>query len=165
MIKMILNQRWRSMKHRCNNPNAHYYKYYGGRGIKVCDEWLNNFDSFYEWAINNGFSKELSIDRKNNDKGYSPDNCRWVTEKIQKRNTSRANLVEYKGESWPLADLCEKFDFPYSVMYQRLRKGMPFEAAIKIPPKKYSNFYKELRDKWVMGMGLADPKDLIEMVE
>lgn len=76
---------WENMKQRCNNPNYKQYKDYGGRGIKICDEWLD-FKAFYKWAINSNYQEGLSIDRVNNNLGYSPDNCRWATAKQQVNN-------------------------------------------------------------------------------
>jgi hypothetical protein len=89
---------WASMKTRCNNPRRKCYSYYGGRGITVCYEWENDFTKFYEWAVNNGYSDVLTLDRKDCDKGYSPDNCRWATwheQRInQRRNNSHMNDME-----------------------------------------------------------------------
>lgn len=91
---------WSDMKNRCYNPKIHNYHRYGGRGITVCDEWRNNFQAFYEWAMANGYDEnapkgQCTIDRIDNDKGYSPDNCRWVDVKTQ--NSNKSNSKKEKG--------------------------------------------------------------------
>jgi hypothetical protein len=87
------------MKDRTKNPNRKNYKYYGGKGITVCAVWENDFISFRDWALQNGYTKGLSLDRIDNDKGYEPDNCRWATKTQQARNqgTRGENKSGVKG--------------------------------------------------------------------
>lgn len=82
---------WDCMKQRCNNPNQRAYKWYGAKGIKVCEEWLNDFTAFQKWAYNNGYKEGLSIDRIDPTKDYSPDNCQWITlsENVAKMNRNK----------------------------------------------------------------------------
>lgn len=89
---------WWGMKTRCYNKNNKRYKDYGARGITVCDEWLSDFEIFYTWAINSGYGRGLSIDRINNNRGYSPDNCRWVDHSTQQYNTRRNFLLWYNNK-------------------------------------------------------------------
>ena len=95
---------YRAMKERCYNPNYHHYHRYGGRGIKVCEEWLEDYASFRDWAIKNGYKKGLSLDRINNDGDYCPENCRWTTQKEQVRNSSR---VKKSDKGIPLTEYVE----------------------------------------------------------
>ena len=92
-------QIWYNMKERCNNENCPAYESYGNRGIKVCKEWSNSFESFLGWAMLNGYRSDLTLDRIDNDKGYEPSNCRWVTQHIQalNRRMSKKNTSGYVG--------------------------------------------------------------------
>lgn len=95
-----LHRIWSNMKARCRCKNAHKYEEYGGRGILVCDEWASSFLAFRDWAMTNGYSELLSIDRKNVDGNYCPSNCRWATRSQQQRNTRKpknARDSKYKG--------------------------------------------------------------------
>ena len=86
---------WTGMKSRCYNPNATKYGLYGARGIKVCDEWMNDFKAFYDWSMSHGYSDELTIDRIDSDKGYYPDNCQWLT---RSENGKKGNIKRNKKE-------------------------------------------------------------------
>lgn len=85
------------MHDRCYNPNNPNYHRYGGRGITVCDEWVSEFENFYSWAIKTGYSELLTIDRIDNNKGYAPNNCRWVTIAEQQRNKRSNYYIECEG--------------------------------------------------------------------
>lgn len=110
------------MKSRCLNKNYHAYKHYGGRNIKICNEWLgeNGFQNFYEWSMKNGYADNLTIDRKDNDNGYSPDNCRWVTQEIQARNKRSNLLIEYNGETKSLIEWSKELNIPYNILNDRI---------------------------------------------
>lgn len=114
---------WKSMKARCNNPNSFAYKNYGERGISVCDEWNNDFQAFYDWAIDNGYDPSLSIDRINNDGDYSPDNCKWSTPFEQANNRRLCRFIEYNGETHNIAQWSRLFGIPYKALYERVNRG------------------------------------------
>jgi hypothetical protein len=132
MSKTRLFRIYADMKTRCYNTKRPAYELYGLRGIGMCDEWLNKggFEKFYEWCMNNGYSKDLTIDRINNDKGYSPENCRWTTCKEQ-CNNRRGNLnIEYNNETKTLAEWCDFLNMPYHAVYHRLyEKGLSVEES------------------------------------
>ena len=99
-LRYILINRREGMLERCQNPNHTQFKYYGGRGITVCQEWKQSPQAFVDWALTNGFKPDLQLDRIDNDKGYSPDNCRWVTARDNIRNRSTTKItVEIAGQA------------------------------------------------------------------
>lgn len=95
---------WNTMKNRCQNPNVHNYEHYGGRGITVCEEW-QDFEPFYNWAMSNGYQAHLTLDRKDNFAGYSPDNCRWATMKEQQNNKRIHQIKRMEENNGNGADL------------------------------------------------------------
>lgn len=120
------------MKRRCNNPNDQYYIRYGGRGIKVCDEWNDKygFASFYEWAINNGYANNLTLDRIDNDGNYEPSNCRWATHKEQSNNTSFNVKAEYRGEVKSLAEWASQLNLNPNTIYYHYHSGKTIEEIV-----------------------------------
>lgn len=99
---------WQGMKGRCYYPNHKHYKNYGGRGITICDKWLNDSCAFISWALENGYKEGLTIDRIDNNKGYSPDNCRWITNKENCRNMRKCHIVELFGKKKNWQTWCEE---------------------------------------------------------
>lgn len=129
---------WRSMKERCCLPSQDNYKRYGGRGIKVCDEWINNFEAFRDWAYRNGYNDSLSIDRIDNNGDYTPNNCRWVTLKEQARNTRGNHYVEFMGQRKTLVELSEEYNVNYDLLKTRINKlHWSIEKALFTPPEKH----------------------------
>ena len=134
------------MKERCYNPNSHAWKTYGGRGIDICDEWREDVFAFRDWALSHGYADNLSIDRIDNDKGYSPENCRWADAKTQANNQhpkytftekptekqKRKRKLEWEinGEKKSAIDWCEQYGLSLPFVTYRIKKmGMtPYEA-------------------------------------
>lgn len=114
---------WQGMKGRCLNKNNPRWARYGGRGITVCDEWATDFQSFYQWAMNNGYSDGLTLDRIDNNGNYCPENCRWATQQEQARNR-RTNIDITIGNSTrTLTEWCEIFNLDYGKMYARYQRN------------------------------------------
>lgn len=113
---------WFSMKCRCHKPSAPDYDRYGGRGITVCEEWRNSFQAFYEWSMSNGYGDDLTIDRIDNEKGYSPTNCRWANKETQNNNTRRNFYITYDGETLTISQWAKKLGIKKNTLYSRLTK-------------------------------------------
>lgn len=130
---------WEKIKARCNNPNEKSYKNYGGRGIKICEEWLD-YISFRDWAKENGYEAQLTIDRIDNNLGYFPGNCRWVTNAENQKNKRNTRFVTFRGKIKTLSDWARILEIPYSTLFGRLYScGWSVEEAFSAPPRKYGN--------------------------
>ena len=127
---------WQNMKNRCYNHNVDRYDRYGGRGITVCDEWRNNFQAFYDWAMINGYSDSLSIDRINIDGNYTPDNCRWITMPEQADNKSTSRIFEYNGSSHTVSEWSKISGISRDVIWNRIKRGWSIEKVLSQPVRK-----------------------------
>ena len=131
---------WSCMKQRCYNENHKQYKDYGQRGIKICNEW-HEFINFYNWAINNDYQDNLTIDRINNNGNYEPNNCRWVNMKIQSNNRRSNHIIEYKNETHTLKEWCDILKLNYKTIQTRINSlKWNVEKAFETPTNiKYRN--------------------------
>lgn len=117
---------WGLMKRRCYSKNNDNYDSYGGRGIRVCDEWLgpDGFINFYNWSIQNGYRDDLQIDRINNDGDYTPENCRWTTNKVNMRNRRVNHIINTPWGQMTIADFAERINGDYDLVYAQVVKGL-----------------------------------------
>ena len=133
MTETRLYQTWQNMKNRCRNKNVSSYKYYGERGISLCDEWNESFESFAKWSMENGYAENLSIDRIDPNTGYEPSNCRWVDSVTQANNKRTNHLLTYNGETKTVAEWARKTGLPYNVLTRRISLGWTTERALTTP--------------------------------
>ena len=123
---------YRGMITRCYNSNTPNYKRYGARGITMCDEWKDNFQTFYDWAMSHGYSDELTIERMNVNGNYEPSNCRWVTLEMQANNKSNNKIIVYNSMQMTMADFCRKYNLKYKMFSKYLAKGISvIDAMVK----------------------------------
>lgn len=135
LSKHPLYKIWCAMKKRCFNSKDLSYKTYGAKGISVCEEWKNDFQSFYDWSMSNGYSKSLSIDRIDNNGNYCPENCRWADKKTQANNTSTNRFITFNNETKTLAEWARYYNLSYSCLSSRLSKNWSLERALLTPTK------------------------------
>lgn len=114
---------WQLMRNRCENKHDARYDRYGGRGISVCEDWKNDFVKFYNWAMENGYSEDLTIDRIDNDGNYCPENCRWATKEQQARNRSTNINITIGNATKTLTEWCDIFELNYSAVIGRYRRN------------------------------------------
>ena len=148
-LRRKLQKVFRSMIYRYYNENNRVYKYYGGKGVTICDEWLQSFDNFYNWALLNGYKEGLSIDRIDVNGSYSPKNCRWATMEEQSRNRTNTVLVEYNGKKMTLREWSEELNISLSTISKRKHNGYSDKEIIEGRPKRkrVANIYLQYNGK------------------
>lgn len=140
MARTRLYRSWTNMRNRCNREKDREYKHYGGKGIKVCDEWKNDFKPFMEWALSNGYNDTLTIDRINVDGNYEPDNCRWITRKEQNNNMTSNVRLTHNGITHNLKEWSVITGISYPTLQGRIRRGWKTEDILFKPiDKRYSH--------------------------
>lgn len=141
---------WRDMKARCYNSKSLSYKNYGDRGIKICDEWLdkeNGFINFYNWAINNGYKenksrKQQTLDRIDINGNYEPNNCRWVTMKMQQNNRNNNRIIFYKNNKYTISELSEKLKINKNTLLGRINRNW-LEKDLDLLPNKNNKYRRK----------------------
>lgn len=129
---------WHKIIDRCENEKNVAYKYYGGKGIKVCDTWHDSYQ-FFQWAMSNGYSENLTIDRINFNGNYEPNNCRWVSFKKQQNNKSNNRYETINGITKTVQEWCEYYEVKTALVWNRLTRGWAFEDALLKPSQKEFN--------------------------
>lgn len=133
LTKHPLFKVWQSMKERCYNEKHSRFKDYGGRGVGICLEWKENPEIFIEWAIDKGWQRGLEVDRENNDGNYSPENCRFVTTKVNCRNRRNTLMVTFKQVTKSIPEWAEEYGLPLYLVRSRIKKGWDVERALTRP--------------------------------
>lgn len=132
--KENLYRHWLNMRFRCNSPNYEKYDCYGGRGIKVCDEW-DNYAVFRQWALNNGYKEGLTLERIDVDGNYEPNNCKWATWKEQQNNKRSNHYLTYSGETHTMAEWSEIRNINYGTLRSRINNyGWSIGRALEYEP-------------------------------
>ena len=127
---------YHSMLARCYKKNNNRYAHYGAKGIEVCDEWRSSFEAFYKWAMANGYADDLTIDRRDVNRNYEPDNCRWVSMCEQMNNTTRNHYLEYNGKRQTVAQWAKETGLSYATVNQRINKlHWSVERALTTPAR------------------------------
>lgn len=130
---------WCGIKRRCNSAKDVHYKEYGGRGIRICKEWQEDYRAFRSWALQNGYQSGLSIDRIDVNGNYNPSNCRWATSKEQQNNRRSCRYYSYNNETHTIKEWSEILDINYQTLYSRITKyGYSFEEAINTTKRQKS---------------------------
>lgn len=130
---------WRNMKRRCLNSSSPGWENYGGRGIKVCDRWLDSFENFaFDMGPHPG--KGYSLERIDNNGDYTPENCKWATRKEQSRNRRANKLLTYQGETLPISVWAERIGVKENTIFSRLRYGWSIEETLSKPARPHKEY-------------------------
>lgn len=135
---------YNGIKRRCLSEKEPRYPDYGGRGIKICDEWLSSFDNFADWAKLNGYYSHLTIERTDNNGDYCPENCTWITRVRQSYNKRTSVMVTYLGETKCLMDWCTELGLTYDAIHNRITKGWSAEDALTKPIFDQSKSFSQM---------------------
>lgn len=150
---------WHCMNNRCSKSiESAFYRNYRRFNVNVCDEWKNCFDTFFTWAMANGYRDGLIIDRIDTQGDYTPDNCRFVTQKDNSRNRTDTVYISYEGQRKPLAEWAEIFEISRDVLYGRVKNGWSMKEAVTRPVR-----VKRKRRIEDMTQNKADVKRLAEL--
>lgn len=142
LSKTRIYETWCSMKSRCLNPQKRSYKNYGGRGITVCDEWQNDFRTFYDWAIKSGYRDDLMIDRIDVNGNYEPSNCRWADRRTQNNNRRNNHYLTHNGETKTMRQWADDLGISYYVLRSRINNShWSVERALNEPIKGAKKYY------------------------
>ena len=128
---------WKHMRRRCLCPNNKAYKNYGGRGIKICDEWADSYIAFRDWSIAHGYKDSLTLDRIDNNGMYCPQNCRWASAVTQANNKRSNHLITHNGKTQTIAQWAREIDLSYFTLYSRIvKRKMDIAVALSMPLQK-----------------------------
>lgn len=127
---------WINMKGRCFNQSRPDYKYYGERGITVCDDWKNSFQDFKNWAMSSGYNDNLTIDRIDVNGNYCPENCRWIPFSEQRENTRQTRKITINGETKTIKSWCRQYGISYDMVIMRIHRGMDDVSALLTPRER-----------------------------
>ena len=163
---------WRCMKIRCYNKNAPYYKNYGGRGITICDEWRNDFKVFYNWAINNGYQENLTIDRIDVNGNYEPNNCRFISTKEQCNNKRSNVYLTFNGKTQTISQWSDELGIDYkslqyrkSIDYFFIRDALNRNMTLKDVATKYHIPLDKIFDEYESRRKMYNYCEIINVME
>lgn len=140
--EQILYSRYKGMMGRCYRPKCNGYKYYGGKGITVCKEWAGHPRVFIEWSLKNGFDESLLLDREDGTKGYSPENCRWATQKEQLDNRAITVYIETPNGPMTVPDAASHFGINKNRLWKRVKSGKKDLFTQDLLPRRYKDVSK-----------------------